>query len=143
LAGQGLAGVILAPFGGFAFNLSAITAALCMGKEADEDPKKRYFAALWAGVFYLMTGILGASIVSLFSAFPQEMIVAIAGLALLNTIGNSLASALKEDEQRLPALITFLVTASGLTLLSIGSAFWGLILGLTAIYAKRLFPIKR
>jgi benzoate membrane transport protein len=130
----GLTGLVLAPFGGFAFNLAAITAAICMGKDADEDPSKRYLAAIWAGVFYLITGLLGASVVGLFAAFPKEMVLAIAGLALLNTIGNSLAAALADNKQQLPALITFLVTSSGLTLLSIGSGFWGLIFGLVATF---------
>ena len=128
----GLTGVLLAPFGGFSFNLAAITAAICMSKDADPDPAQRYRAAVWAGVFYLMTGIMGATIASVFAAFPQALVVAIAGLALLGTIGNSLLNALSAEGEREPALVTFLVTASGLTLFGIGSAFWGLALGIAA-----------
>ncbi|WP_051560003.1 benzoate/H(+) symporter BenE family transporter [Marinobacterium jannaschii] len=132
----GLTGVLLAPFGGFSFNLAAITAAICMGREADPDPARRYLASVWAGIFYLITGLFGATVVAVFSAFPAELVMAIAGLALLGTIGNSLASALSELENREAALITFLVTASGISLLGVGSAFWGLLLGLIAYHLK-------
>ena len=128
----GLTGVLLGPFGGFSFNLAAITAGICMSKDADPDPARRYRAAVWAGVFYLMTGVMGATIASVFAAFPQALVVAIAGLALLGTIGNSLVNALSAEGEREPALVTFLVTASGLTMFGIGSAFWGLVLGIAA-----------
>ncbi|ASK71353.1 hypothetical protein CF168_19240 [Shewanella bicestrii] len=130
----GLMGVLFAPFGGFAFNLSAITAAICMGKEADPNPATRYWAAVWGGVFYLMTGLLGATVVGLFAAFPKELVLAIAGLALLGTIGNSLTAALADNDEREVAVITFLVTASGVSILGIGSAFWGLLLGFLMHY---------
>jgi len=129
----GLAGVLLAPFGGFSFNLAAITAAICMSPEADHDPQRRYMAAVWAGIFYLVTGLLGATVASLFSALPGELVAAIAGIALLNTIGNSLACALENIKERDAAQITFLVTASGLALFGIGSAFWGLLCGLVVL----------
>ncbi|MFT0850044.1 benzoate/H(+) symporter BenE family transporter [Achromobacter sp. F4_2707] len=126
----GLAGVVLAPFGGFSFNLAAITAAICMSRDADPEPQRRYMAAVWAGVFYLFTGIFGATVVSLFAAFPIELVAAIAGLALLGTIAGSLAGALQEEKGRDAAIVTFLGTASGLALFGIGSAFWGLLLGM-------------
>jgi len=129
----GLTGLLLAPFGGFSFNLAAITAAICMSPEADRDPQRRYLAAVWAGIFYLMTGVLGATVASVFSALPKELVAAIAGIALLGTIGNSLHGALREEGERDAALITFLVTASGLTLVGIGSAFWGLLFGLVVL----------
>ena len=125
----GIATVLLAPLGAFAMNLAAITAAICMGPEAHKDPDKRYVAAVAAGLFYLVVGIFGATIGALFIALPQELVMAIAGLALLNTIGKGLATALIQESQREAALITFLVTASGMTLWGIGSAFWGLIAG--------------
>ena len=90
----GITGLLLGPFGGYSFNLAAITAAICMSKDADPDPKKRYMASVWAGIFYLITGLFGATVVGLFTAFPLELVAAIAGLALLGTIGNSLAGAL-------------------------------------------------
>lgn len=129
----GFTGLLLAPFGGFQFNLAAITAAICMSPEADRDPQRRYLAAVWAGVFYLITGLLGATVVSLFTALPKELVAAIAGIALLGTIGNSLGGALQDEHERDAALVTFLVTASGLALAGVGSAFWGLLLGLAAL----------
>lgn len=132
VASTGLLGVVLAPFGGFSFNLAAITAAICMSKDADHDPAQRYRAAVWAGIFYLLTGLLGSAVASLFMAVPHALVLAIAGMALLGTIGNSLAGALADEGERDAALVTFLVTASGMVLWGIGSAFWGLLFGLLA-----------
>lgn len=129
----GLTGLLLAPFGGYAFNLAAITAAICMGKEVDPDTKRRWPAAVWAGCFYLVTGCFGATVAALFSAFPATLVTCVAGLALLGTIGNSLHSALQEDETREAAQLTFIITASGISLLGIAPACWGLLIGL-AIY---------
>lgn len=125
----GLTGALLAPFGCYALNLAAITAALCMSKEADPQPERRYLAACCAGFLYLLTGLLGATVASLFAALPQALIMAIAGLALLGTLGHSLHQALQPDLDREAAIITFLVTASGVTGFGIGSAFWGLLAG--------------
>ncbi|HWK49132.1 MAG TPA: benzoate/H(+) symporter BenE family transporter, partial [Steroidobacter sp.] len=134
----GVTNAVLAPFGAFALNLAAITAAISMGREAHEDPERRYVAAMAAGVFYVLIGLLGASVAALFTAFPKELIVAIAGLALLGTIGNSMAQALREESGREAALVTFLVTASGISLMGIGSAFWGLVAGgITLLAWKR------
>jgi benzoate membrane transport protein len=129
----GFTGLLLAPFGGFQFNLAAITAAICMSPEADRNPERRYLAAVCAGIFYLITGLLGATVASVFSALPKELVAAIAGIALLGTIANSLSAALLDVQERDAALITFLVTASGLALAGIGSAFWGLLFGLVVL----------
>ncbi len=134
----GTANAVLAPFGGYALNLAAITAAICTGREAHENPKKRYTAAISAGVFYCLIGIFGATITSLFLAFPKELILAIAGLALFGTIGNGLATALSQESEREAALITFLVTASNITLFGLGAAFWGLIAGLSALAIRHI-----
>ncbi|UTA54488.1 benzoate/H(+) symporter BenE family transporter [Lysobacter soli] len=131
----GVANVLLAPFGAFALNLAAITAAICMGREAHEDPARRYVASIAAGVFYIVVGLSGATVVALFAAFPKELIVAIAGIALLGTLGSSLAAALREESEREAALVTFLVTASGLSLWGIGSAFWGIVAGVITMVA--------
>ena len=136
----GLTGLLLAPFGGYQFNLAAITAAICMSPEADPDPQRRYMAAVWAGIFYLITGLLGATVASLFAALPQALIATIAGIALFGTICNSLAGALQEECERDAALITFLVTASGLALFGIGSAFWGLLFGMPTL---KILPRER
>lgn len=137
LGWTGVANVLLAPFGAYALNLAAITAAICMGREAHEDPERRYVAAMAAGFFYVLVGLFGATVAALFAAFPKELIMAIAGIALFATLGNSLAAALREDRDREPALIAFLVTASGLTLFGIGSAFWGLLAGVLTLLVLR------
>jgi benzoate membrane transport protein len=134
----GVTNVILAPFGAFALNLAAITAAICMGREAHEDPARRYVASVAAGIFYILIGIFGATVGALFAAFPKELVLGIAGLALIGTIGNGLAVAVANEREREPALITFLVTASGMSLVGIGSAFWGVVAG--AIALKVLAP---
>lgn len=133
----GVVNAVLAPFGAFALNLAAITAAICMGREAHEDPSRRYVASVAAGVFYILVGLFGATVAALFAAFPKALIVAIAGLALLGTIGSSLAAAMREERDREAALVTFLVTASGLTMAGIGSAFWGLVAGVVTLLAWR------
>jgi len=133
----GAATLLLAPFGGFAFNLAAITAAICTGPEAHADPGKRYHAGLAAGTFYLMLGIGGGAIAALFAAFPGEFIIALAGLALLATIANSLHAAVVDRDAREAAVITFVVTASGLSLFGIGAAFWGLVAGVIATLVFR------
>lgn len=125
----GAATLLLAPFGAYAINLAAITAAISMGREAHEDPAKRYVAGVTVGVLYIVVGLFGAAVTSFFTALPQELVVAIAGLALLGTIGKGLVTALDKESEREAALVTFLVTASGIALLGIGSAFWGLVAG--------------
>lgn len=139
----GVATLLLAPFGAFAINLAAITAAISMGREAHEDPDKRYVAAIAVGIFYIIIGLFGATVGSLFAAMPPELIAAIAGLALLGTIGTGLATALTAEKGREAALITFLVTASGITLFGIGSAFWGLAAGGLATATARLSIANR
>lgn len=136
----GLATLVLAPFGAFALNLSAITAAICMGREAHEDPARRYTAAVSCGLIYVVIGLFGAAVTGVLTAFPRELVVAIAGLALLGSIGGGLAVALKDETHREAALITFLVTLSGLTLWGIGSAFWGVVAGALALFVQQWRP---
>lgn len=133
----GIATLVLAPFGAFALNLSAITAAICMGREAHEDPDKRYTAAVSCGLLYVLIGIFGATVTGLLTAFPRELVAAIAGLALLGTIANGLATALADERHREPALITFLVTLSGVAIAGIGSAFWGVVAGALALFVQQ------
>lgn len=133
----GIATLVLAPFGAFALNLSAITAAICMGREAHEDPDKRYTAAVSCGLIYVLIGVFGATVTGLLTAFPRELVAAIAGLALLGTIGNGLATALADERHREPALITFLVTLSGVAIAGIGSAFWGVVAGAIALFVQQ------
>ena len=125
----GVVNLLLAPFGAYALNLSTITAAIVTGPEAHPDPDKRYMAGVAAGVFYTLMGLFGATVAATLLALPKELVWAIAGFALLGTIGNGLLTALNHERHREAALVTFLVTASGITLLGVGSAFWGLLGG--------------
>ncbi|WP_069383524.1 benzoate/H(+) symporter BenE family transporter [Halomonas caseinilytica] len=137
IGGTGVATLALAPFGGFALNLAAISAAVCQGPEAHADPTRRYTAGIAAGGFYLLLGLFGATVTSLFAAFPAELVMAVAGLALLPTLGGGLADALGDTDHRDAALVTFLITASGIGLGGIGAAFWGLAGGLVTLWALR------
>ncbi len=133
----GLATLVLAPFGAFALNLSAITAAICMGREAHPDPARRYMAAASCGLIYCVIGLFGAAVTGVLTAFPRELVVAIAGLALLGSIGGGLAVAMRDDAHREAALITFLVTLSGVSLAGIGAAFWGVVAGGLALFVQQ------
>lgn len=137
IAVTGAATTLLAPFGGYAFNLAAITAAICMGREAHEDPARRYTASVAAGVFYVLLGLAGGAVAVLLSAFPRELVAAIAGLALLGTIAGALAAALKDEAHRDAAILTFLVCLSGISAFGIGAAFWGVVAGGVAAVVAR------
>ena len=133
---SGVVTVLLAPFGGYAFNLAAITAAIVLNPHAHAQAPARYTAAIMAGVFYLLMGILGGAVAGILAAFPAALVMGVAGLALLGTIGNGLASSLRDERHREAALITFLVTLSGVTLLGIASAFWGLVAGVITLFVE-------
>lgn len=126
----GLGSFLMAPFGSHAFNLAAITAAICTGKESHEDPSKRWISGIAAGVFYIFVGIFGVTLAAVFAAFPVAFISTLAGLALLGTIAGSLANAMSDIDCREASLITFLSTTANITLFGVGGAFWGLVLGL-------------
>jgi benzoate membrane transport protein len=136
----GAATLLLAPFGGFAFNLAAITAAICMGPEAHPDPARRYTASIAAGFFYIAIGLVGGAVIGLLQAFPRELVLAVAGLALLGTIAGGLASALHDERHRDAAGLTFLVTLSGVSVAGVGSAFWGVVAGATALVVQQWRP---
>ncbi|MEK1942289.1 MAG: benzoate/H(+) symporter BenE family transporter [Pseudomonas sp.] len=129
----GIASLLLAPFGSHGINLAAISAAICTGPHAHEDHSKRYTAAVWCGVFYGFAGIFGATLAALFAALPKELVLSIAALALFGSIINGLTNAMAEPKEREAALITFMVTASGFSLFSIGSAFWGIVAGVLTL----------
>ncbi|MCE8417799.1 benzoate/H(+) symporter BenE family transporter [Rhodovulum sulfidophilum] len=140
----GLGSLVMAPFGSHAFNIAAITAAIATGREAHEDPSKRWIAGIAAGCFYVLVGVFGVTLAAVFMAFPVTFITTLAGLALLGTIGGSLAGAMAEPASREAALITFLASAANINMLGVGGAFWGLVIGLVA-YAvlNGTFPHRR
>ncbi len=130
IGSTGAISVLMAPFGSPGVNLAAITAAICSGPEAHPDPRRRYVAGMSSGALYVLVGSFGGVLVSLFTGLPKELIAVIAGVALLASLQGSLAAAVAEERGRDAAMVTFLASASGMSLFGIGSAFWGLVFGL-------------
>ena len=137
LSGIAIVQALLAPFGGFTFNLAAITAALCMGEQADSEKSQRYKAAIAAGVAYIFMGLSASVVVALFVSMPSIIIHLLAGLALLTTLQGAVVRAMEIEHHRAPALLTMLCTASGFSLFSMTSAVWGLGLGLILLYVQK------
>ncbi|WP_188282047.1 benzoate/H(+) symporter BenE family transporter [Streptomyces sp. CBMA29] len=138
----GVFSLLSAPFGGHAVNLAAITAALCAGEEAGPDPRKRYRAAVVAGGAYILLGLGAAAAVAFVNASPPNVIEAVAGLALLGALGNSLTGAMADADNRESAVVTLVVTVSGVTFFGVSGAFWGLGAG-GALYALRRWQARR
>jgi len=136
ITATGVVTLLLAPFGAFAINLAAITAAICMSPEAHADPARRYTAPVVAGIFYTVLGLAGGAVVGLLAAFPKELVATVAGLALLGTIAGGLAAALKDERHRDAAAMTFLVTLSGVQMAGIGAAFWGVVAGAVTLIVQ-------
>lgn len=134
----GVASLAVACFGGVTIAIASITAALCTGKDAHEDPARRYVAGLANGLFYVIGGVLAGTIVTLFAALPRELVSVLAGLALLGAIGSNLAGAVADEKHREAAVITFIATASGMGFLGLGAAFWGIVFGMGAHWALTL-----
>ncbi|MER8691737.1 benzoate/H(+) symporter BenE family transporter [Mesorhizobium opportunistum] len=134
----GLFSLLSAPFGGSTTNLAAISAAICTGPDVHPDPAERWKTGPFYALAYLIFAIFGASLVAIFAVLPQSLIVLVAGLALMASLANALAIALKDEGQRMAATVTFVVTASGLTLFGVGAAFWGLIAGLVVLFLDTL-----
>lgn len=130
----GAASFLLAPFGSHGVNLAAITAAICTGKEANEDPEKRYVAGIFCGLIYILIGLFGGAIALLFSGLPKELIATLAGLALIGAITSGMVGMVADESHRDASVITFLATASGMHFLGMGSAFWGLGIGCLAYF---------
>lgn len=128
-ATTGFFSLLAAPFGGHAVNLAAIIAALCAGEDAHPDPKKRYWAAAFGGVFYILFGLLAGLVTAFVSLAPSILIEAVAGLALIGAFSGSVVAAFKDDDAREAAAVTFLVTAAGLSFFGVAGAFWGLLAG--------------
>ena len=136
--------LVIACFGGVTTTIAAITAALCTGKEANEDPEKRYVAGIFSGIFFLIGGLFSGAIVLVFTHLPKELIAVLAGLALLGAIVVNLMNTIDDPEHREASVITFLATASGMSFLGLGSAFWGIVIGSVAyvIFDKELLKWK-
>lgn len=133
LAATGIASLITAPLGSLTSNLAAITASLCTGPDTHSDPGKRWMTGPFYALSYLVLAIGGASMVALIAALPAGLVATFAGLALLGPLVNALGTALHDVTRRFPAVLTLAVTASGVSLFGIGSAFWGLAAGLLAL----------
>jgi benzoate membrane transport protein len=133
----GLFSLISAPFGALTTNLAAISAAICTGPDAHPDPAERWKTGPFYALAYLIFAIFGASLVGIFAVLPQALIVLVAGLALMAPLANALSIALKEEKERMAATTTFAVTASGLAVAGIGSAFWGLLAGLAVLLLEK------
>lgn len=129
----GLFSLLSAPFGASTTNLAAISAAICTGPDVHPDPAERWKTGPFYALAYLVFAMFGASLVAIFAVLPQALIVLVAGLALLSALVNALSIALEDEAERMPATIAFAVTASGLTLFGVGSAFWGLVAGLAVL----------
>lgn len=128
----GVVSTLLAPFGSHAINPAAITAAICTGPEAHRDPARRWVAGVSCGVGYLVVGCFGSTLVALFTGLPAALVATLAGLALLGALSGSLARTVADERDREASVITFLATASGVTVAGIGSPFWGLLAGIVA-----------
>ncbi|QJQ52291.1 MULTISPECIES: benzoate/H(+) symporter BenE family transporter [Vitreoscilla] len=137
LFGTGLMNVVAAPMGGFSINLAAISAAMCLNENVDANPKQRYRAAMWAGVFYLIAGVWASTVVALFLALPQNISQILAGLALLGTLMMCLQNSFKDTGHQDAALLTFLITLSGVSVLGINAILWGLLVGCVYLQLTR------
>ncbi|WP_228895900.1 benzoate/H(+) symporter BenE family transporter [Pseudoduganella aquatica] len=140
MGATGIASLAVACFGGITIVIASITAALCTGRDAHEDPARRYVAGMANGVFYIIGGTLAATIVALFASLPKELVAVLAGLALLGAITSNLMGAVEDEQHREASVITFLATASGMSFLGLGSAFWGILIGLFAYFVLKRKP---
>jgi benzoate membrane transport protein len=139
----GLFSLLTAPFGAGTSNLAAISAALCTNPDAHPDPTKRWMTGPVYAAFYVVFALFGASLVAIFAVLPATLIALVAGLALMGPFINAMSLALKHEEERLAAIVTFAVTASGIAFFGVGSAFWALIAGLgvaTLEHLQKKFP---
>ena len=139
----GVFSLLAAPFGGHAVNLAAITAAICAGPDAHPDPARRYWAAVVGGIGYVLFGLTATAAIAFISAAPPILIQAVAGLALLGAFGGSMMAAVSDPKDREAAVITFLVTASGISFAGISGAFWGLLAGGSGMALARWKPTSR
>ena len=138
LGATGLASLLVAPFGGIAINLAAITAAMCASPEAHPEPSRRWWASTIAGLFYILIGLFSGLITTFIALSSPVLITAVAGIALFGALASSLAGAAAEPSERDAAMVTFLMAASGLQIFGIGGAFWGLLAGGAILVLQRV-----
>ncbi len=137
LISTGLLTMVLAPFGGYAVNLSSVTAALCTGADAHPDPAQRWRTGPVYGALYLVLGLFGAGFATMLAGLPPLLVTVVAGAALLGPLTNALTAAVASPAQRFGAVTAFAVTASGVTILGLGGAFWGLLAGVAVLSLER------
>ncbi len=138
ITASGIATTLLAPFGMFGINLAAITASMVMGPDIHPDKSKRYPAAVAAGALYIGVGLIGGSVASVLGVLPNALVLAVAGFALIPTVANGLTTAVSDVTQREAAIVTFLITVSGVTLAGIGAAFWAILAGAIVLLSTRI-----
>ena len=136
IAATGLVSTVSGLFGAVTTNLAAITAAICTGPDTHPDPVRRWITGVWYGFFYLVIGLFGLSLVSIFAVLPPALIALVVGFGLLSPIVNATIIAMKEEKERVAAMTTMAVTASGVAFFGIGSAFWGLLAGLAIFFSS-------
>ena len=138
LRATGIASLLIAPFGSVPVNMSAITAAMMCGDDAGHDPAKRYWAAIVCGIAFIAMAFGSTSLLSMAEQAPSELVTAVAGLALIPALVASITTAFSDDSQIEAPALTFLFAASGMTLLGISGAFWGIVVGVTVWLFKQL-----
>lgn len=137
ITASGLASLLAAPFGGHAANYAAITAALCMGEEAHPDPKRRYWAAITAGLCYIALGLVAGAVTAFVALAPTILIEAVAGVVLFTAFSSAILTAFRDPQDREAAAVTFLLTASGVGFFGVSGAFWGLLAGGVMLAIKK------
>jgi benzoate membrane transport protein len=142
LVATGLASVLVAFTGGITIVIAAITAALCTGTDSHRDPQRRYVAGIANGLFYLIGGTFAGTVVMLFAALPNAFVAVLAGLALLSAIAANIVGMVQDEAHREASFITFIATASNMSFLGLGSAFWGIVLGTAAHLVLRRTALK-
>jgi len=138
LSVTGLCNFFSASFGCFAINFAAITAAICMSKEVDEDPKKRYWASIFGGVFYILVAVFSGYLMGVFATFPAALIFSLAGIALFSAISSSIQQSLSDNKYTEASIVVLLITASDLMMLGVSSVLWGLIAGIVTVWLQQL-----
>ena len=138
IGSTGIATVVASFFGGFGMNLAAITAAINANEQAAKDPARRWVASFAGGLVYWLFAIGAGFFAAFVLAVPAELLLAVVGIALLPSFVSAIGVSLESKEHRLPAAITFVVGAAGISVFGIGGAFWALVAGMLVLAWQRL-----